>query len=111
MATFNREGTGLYPPDQKQGKVMGIADKNYYLDDAGEPTTDQSKAAIVIAHKGVEVTPDMAAKHPQIKTTDAKAEVDPAQEAVAKRNAAEDAAVKKQSSEAQKKSTWPSENK
>ena len=90
---------------------MSIADKNYYLDDAGEPTTDQSKAALIIAHKGAEVTPDMAAKYPQIKTTDAKEAVDPAQEAVAKRDAAEAEAVKKQSLEAQKKATWPSANK
>ena len=90
---------------------MSIADKDYYLDEAGEPTTDQSKAALIIAHKGAEVTPDMKAKYPQIKTTDAKEEADPAQAEVAKRRAAEDAAVKAQAAEAQKKSMLPTSNK
>ena len=101
----------MYLPDQqKRGNTMSIADKDYYLDEAGEPTTDQSKAALIIAHKGAEVTPDMAAKYPQIKTTDAKEETDPAQEEVAKRRADEEAEMKKRAAES-KLANAPAENK
>lgn len=42
---------------------MGIADKDYFLDEHRQLTTDEAKAAFVLIRKGQEIPKEMADKY------------------------------------------------
>jgi hypothetical protein len=45
------------------GETMGIADKDYFLDENRELTTDEEKAAFVLIRKGQDIPKEMADKY------------------------------------------------
>jgi hypothetical protein len=42
---------------------MGVADKDYFLDDAGNVTADEEKAAFVLIRAGQDIPKEMADKY------------------------------------------------
>jgi hypothetical protein len=62
------------------GETMGTADRDYFLDENRELTTDEEKAAFVLIRKGQDIPKETADKYgigktPQTKTAPAKTSV------------------------------------
>jgi hypothetical protein len=60
MATFT---TGSIAAPSTHGGVMGIADKDYFLNDKGELAQSDEDAATLLVREGQEVPQDMADKY------------------------------------------------